>query len=384
MSQLNKTNVKETAIYIHIPFCEHKCIYCDFYSIITKDNVTSFLQALKKEINYYAGLHSSNRLITSIYFGGGTPSLMTPSYIHEIIELVKKRFTIADDIEVTLETNPGTVEKEKLNEFNEIGIDRLSIGIQSFDENELKFLTRIHDKQTAIDTVLRAKEAGFKNISIDLIFNLPGQTKKIWMNNLLTALSLPINHISTYSLILERGTILNKMVLDGKVKMQNDDYDADLYETTIDFLTQNGFYQYEVSNFAKEGFECRHNNSYWHYKDYFGFGTSAHSFINGRRYWNFSSLKKYVSEIGKNHFAVAGYEQLDDEQRLNEYVMLALRSSGLNIEEMQNFFGSNWSDNKSGYLKKLEDDNLLMRENGMIKLTKSGYAVCDEIIKNLM
>lgn len=384
MNQLNKSNVKETAIYIHIPFCEHKCIYCDFYSIITKDNVTSFLQALKKEINYYADLHLSNRLITSIYFGGGTPSLMTPSYIYEIIELVKRRFTIADDIEVTLETNPGTVEKEKLNEFNEIGIDRLSLGIQSFDENELKFLTRIHDKQTAIDTVLRAKEAGFKNISIDLIFNLPGQTKKIWMTNLLTALSLPINHISTYSLILERGTILNKMVLDGKVKMQNDDYDADLYETTIDFLTQNSFYQYEVSNFAKEGFECRHNNSYWHYKDYFGFGTSAHSFINGRRYWNFSSLKKYISEIGKNHFAVAGYEQLDDEQRLNEYVMLALRSSGLNIEEMQKFFRGNWSDNKSGYLKKLEDDNLLMRENGMIKLTKSGYAVCDEIIKNLM
>lgn len=384
MNQQNKNVRKETAVYIHIPFCEHKCIYCDFYSIITKNNVTTFLQTLKKEINYYADLHSSDRSITSIFFGGGTPSLMSPTYISEMIELVKKRFKVSADVEITLETNPGTVEQSKLSEFSKIGINRLSIGIQSFDENELKFLTRIHDKQTAIDTVLKAKESGFVNISIDLIFNLPGQTKKIWMNNLITAASLPIKHISTYSLILERGTILNKMVLDGKVKMHDDDYDADLYETTIDFLIQNGFYQYEVSNFAKEGFECRHNNSYWHYKDYFGFGSSAHSFINGKRYWNFSSLKKYISEIEKNNLAAAGSEQLNQEQKLNEYVMLALRSSGINVNEMQKLFGNGWLDEKSSYLKKLEEDNFLMKKNGLIKLTKSGYAVCDEIIKNLM
>src|SRR3989304_4521888 len=388
MNQQNNSISKETAIYIHMPFCEHKCIYCDFYSIITKDNGTSFLQALKKEINYYADIHSSDRIVNSIFFGGGTPSLMNPKYIHEIIELVRKRFTITEEVEVTLGTNPGTVEKAKLIEFNKIGINRLSIGIQSFNENELKFLTRIHDKQTAIDTVFNAKNAGFENISIYLIFNLPEQTRKVWMNNLITALSLPINHISTYSLILERGTILNKMVLDGKVKIQSaeggDDYDADLYESTIGFLTENGFNQYEVSNFAKEGYECRHNNSYWHYKDYFGFGTSAHSFIDGRRYWNFSSLKKYISEIEKNHFAVAGSEQLSYEQRLNEYVMLALRSSGINLNEMQKLFGNEWLNEEISYLEKLEEGNLLIKESGLIKLTKSGYAVCDEIIKNLM
>lgn len=384
MNQLNKDTLKETAVYIHIPFCEHKCIYCDFYSIITKDNVTSFLQALKKEINYYADLHSSDRIVTSIYFGGGTPSLMSPSYIHEIIELVKRRFEIYADVEITLETNPGTVEQTKLNEFSEIGINRLSIGIQSFDEDELKFLTRIHDKQTAVDTVFKAKEAGFENISIDLIFNLPGQTKKIWMNNLLTALSLPINHISTYSLILERGTILNKMILDGKVKIQDDDYDADLYESTIDLLTDNGFYQYEVSNFTRNGFECRHNNSYWHYRDYLGFGTSAHSFINGRRYWNYSSLKKYITEIDQNNFAIAGSEQLSNEQRLNEYVMLAFRSQGILITEMNQLFGNKWLSEKNSYLTKLEEENFLIKKNGLIKLTKFGYAVCDEIIKNLM
>jgi oxygen-independent coproporphyrinogen III oxidase len=378
------SSIKQTAVYIHIPFCEHKCIYCDFYSIITKDNITSFLHALKSEINNYADLHSFNRIITSIYFGGGTPSMMNPAYIDEIIDLIRKRFKITDDCEVTLETNPGTVEIEKLKEFYKIGVNRLSIGVQSFDEIELKFLTRIHDKKTAIDTVFKAKESGFENISIDLIFNLPRQTKEIWMNNLNTALSLPINHISAYSLILEKGTILNKMVLDGKVKIQDNDYDADLYETTIDLLSENGFEQYEVSNFAKNGHECRHNNSYWQYKDYFGFGTSSHSFINGKRWWNYSSLKRYISEIEQGNAAVAGIEDLDDEQKLNEFVMLSLRSKGLVIQEMKNLFGEVWLTEKSGYLKKLEEEKFLHRNYGLISLTKSGYCVCDEILKNLL
>ncbi len=330
----------------------------------------AFLHALKKEINYYADLHSSNRLITSIYFGGGTPSLMTPDYIREIIQLICKRFEVTKNAEITLETNPGTVKKQKLREFKEIGINRLSIGIQSFDENELKFLTRIHDKQTAIDTVFIAKESGFENISIDLIFNLPGQTKNRWMKNLETALTLPINHISTYSLILERGTILNKMVLDGKVKIQDADYDADLYETTIDFLTEKGFYQYEVSNFAKDGFECVHNNSYWHYRDYLGFGTSSHSFVDGKRYWNFSSLKKYISEIELNNHAVAGEEYPNDEQKLNEYVMLALRSRGILIDELNERFGNNWLIEKKDYLKKLEKENFLIKKNGYYQAHK--------------
>lgn len=384
MNKENKNIPKETAIYIHIPFCEHKCIYCDFYSIITKDNVDSFLNALKKEINCYADLHSSGRIITSIYFGGGTPSLMTPAYIREIIELIYKRFEVTDTVEITLETNPGTVEQAKLKEFKEIGVNRLSIGIQSFDEKELKFLTRIHDKQTAINTVYSARETGFENISIDLIFNLPGQTKERWMKNLETALTLPINHISTYSLILERGTILNKMVLDGKVKIPSDDYDAELYEITIDNLSNSGFRQYEVSNFAKDDTECRHNNTYWHYEDYFGFGTSAHSFIDGKRSWNFSSLKKYISEIENNNFAFAGYEIPDDEQRLNEYVMLALRSQGIMVDEMNNLFGMEWLNEKNEYLKKLEKENFMIIKNGFVRLTKSGYAICDEIIKNLI
>lgn len=379
-----KDKLKETAVYIHIPFCEHKCIYCDFYSIITKDNIDSFLHALKMEICYYSEINSKPRVITSIYFGGGTPSLMNPEFILEIIVLIKTRFLVSDDVEITLETNPGTVEQTKLREFFQLGINRLSIGIQSFYENDLKFLTRIHDKRTAIETVLRAKEAGFKNINIDLIFNLPEQTKDKWRRNLETAISLPVAHISAYSLILERGTILNKMVLDGKVKIQDEDHDADLYETTMDYLTQSGFNQYEVSNFAKEGFECRHNNSYWHYNDYFGFGPSAHSFIDGKRYWNYSSLRRYIAEVEKSGYALAGFEYLSDKQKLDEYILLALRSDGIKLNEMQKIFGSEWLNDKYKIFEKLKTENYLVRKDGIIKLTKSGYAICDEIIKNLL
>ena len=376
--------MKDSALYIHIPFCDHKCIYCDFYSIITTDNISTFLNALKKEIAFYSGKYSNDHTFSSIFFGGGTPSLMEPKYIGEIIQTLKSYYVVNEDAEITLETNPGTVTKEKLKEFKNVGINRISIGIQSFHEDELKFLTRIHDKDTAIKTVYNAAEIGLENINIDLIFNLPKQTKQKWQSNLETAVALPIKHISTYSLILERGTILNKLVLDGKVRMQNDDYDAELYEMTIDFLTSHGFQQYEVSNFAKPGFECRHNNAYWRYKDYLSFGTSSHSFMNGKRWWNYSSLKHYISVVDENGNAEANYEMISENQKFDEYVMLALRSSGINLSEFKKLFGENWINENNAYLKKLADQKLLNISEENISLTKSGYAVCDEILSNIL
>ena len=376
--------MKETSIYIHIPYCEHKCIYCDFYSIITNKNTGEYLKALKKEIDFFADKFSNNRKIISIYFGGGTPSLMEPHFFYELIDFISKKFYLRPDAEITIEANPGTLNKNKLRSFKDIGINRLSIGIQSFDNNELKFLTRIHDSQTAIKTVMEANDSNFENISIDLIFNLPNQTKKIWLNNLTLAVSLPIKHLSAYSLILEPGTILNKMVIDGKVKIQDEDYDADLYELTIDFLAHNGFVQYEVSNFAKPGFECIHNNSYWKYKDYLGFGTSSHSFIEGKRWWNYSSLSFYLESINKKNHAVAGEEILTKSQMLNEYVMLALRSSGLNTVDFIRRFGSNWLKEKESLIQVMIENGFMRQEENKIKLTAKGYAICDEIIKNLV
>jgi oxygen-independent coproporphyrinogen-3 oxidase len=312
---------------------------------------------------------------------------MEPEYISQIIETVKVNYTVKKDAEITLETNPGTVSFEKLEMFREIGVNRISIGIQSFDNNDLKFLTRIHNSETAIRTVNDAAEAGFENISLDLIFNLPGQTKKKWKKNLEQAIRLPIKHISVYSLILERGTILNKMVLDGIVKIEDADYDAELYQTTIEFLTSKGFYQYEVSNFAKPGFECVHNNAYWHYTDYFGFGTSAHSFIDGKRWWNFSSLKMYIDKIEQSGDAIAGSETISPDLAINEYIMLELRSSGLNLKKLEDRFGSQieeWLKKKYPYFELLKNQNFVTIDSSTIKLTAAGYAICDEILKELL
>lgn len=379
--------MKQTACYVHIPFCDHKCIYCDFYSIITSDNIQSFLKCLNKEIKYYSDKYSDDRELISIYFGGGTPSLMEPVYISEIIKNIRKNFEVRQTAEITLETNPGTVSLEKLKVFLASGINRISIGIQSFENDELKFLTRIHDSETAIKTVNNAAEAGFENISLDLIFNLPGQTKSKWIKNLEQAVKLPIKHISAYSLILERGTILNKMVLDGKVKIADEDYDAELYETTIEFLTSNGFYQYEVSNFANPGFECLHNNAYWHYNDYFGFGTSAHSFLDGKRWWNLSSLKMYIDKIEESGDAIAGSEIISSEKAMDEYIMLDLRSSGLNLNMFINRFGNQgteWLKNKYPYFELLKNQNFVMINDAKIKLTDKGYAICDEILAEIL
>ena len=376
--------MKNSALYIHIPFCDHKCIYCDFYSIIISDNVSAYLKSLKREIEYFSRLYSEDRIFTSIFFGGGTPSLMEPKYLKEILDHLRKYFAIDDNAEITMETNPGTVDKSKLKLFKDAGINRITIGIQSFDEKELNFLTRIHDKQTAIHTVYNAAEVGIDNISVDLIFNLPNQTKEKWIENLETVIRLPIKHLSAYSLILERGTILNKLVLDKKVTMQNDDYDADLYETTIDFLVSNGFYQYEVSNFTKPGFECVHNNAYWRYRDYLSFGTSSHSFVDGKRWWNYSSLKKYISEIELNNHAIMNSEIISKEQMHDEYVMLALRSSGLDINDYRKRFSDDWIKKNYAYFKLLENEHHLSIDNNWIKLTAKGYSVCDEILKNIL
>lgn len=376
--------MKESSIYIHIPFCDHKCIYCDFYSLITHDSIQIYLDALKKEIEYFARDFSSGRKFTTIFLGGGTPSLLAPHQIEEIIYQLKRNFTVSEDAEITLETNPGTVDEKKLKDFLKAGINRISIGIQTFDDEELKFLTRIHNKQTAIETVWLAKEVGFKNISVDLIFNLPKQTKEKWLLNLQTAISLPINHLSAYSLILERGTILNKLVLDKKVTLQDEDYDAELYELTIDFLTRNNFIQYEVSNFALNGFECRHNLAYWKHKDYLGFGTSAHSFVNGKRWWNYSSLKFYMEAVLKKGNAVIGEEILSKQQMKEEYIMLALRSNGLNVNEFNQKFGLDWYKKKEHQIKTYLENELLISRNDKLVLTPKGYVVCDEIVTNFI
>lgn len=376
--------MKDLSIYIHIPFCDHKCIYCDFYSIVNYRHTDDYLEAIITEIKNGGSRYSGGRIVKSVFFGGGTPSFMAPEYIGKIISTLRDNFQFADDCEVTLETNPGTVTGDKLSGFKDAGINRISIGIQSFDDEELKFLTRIHSSETAQETVKLAAASGFEDISIDLIFNLPGQTKEMWLKNLNTAVSLPITHISAYSLILEKGTILNKMVLDGKVNMQDADYDAELYSETIKFFTAEGFGQYEVSNFAKPGNECYHNNIYWNYGEYLGFGTSAHSFMEGRRFWNYSSLTFYLEAIKNKNNAEAGFEVLTNHQKKEEYIMLTLRSSGIDKTALPPFFNIRDFEYIKNRIELLNIKEYFNITENKISLNPSGYAVGDEIITELL
>ncbi|MCE1188422.1 MAG: radical SAM family heme chaperone HemW [Ignavibacteria bacterium] len=375
--------MQNSALYIHVPFCAHKCIYCDFYSIITPGKENDFIAVLEQEIQYYSVLYGKSHHFDTIFFGGGTPSLLTPAQIERILTSLHSAFSISSQPEITLESNPGTLSNEKLRGFRAAGVNRLSIGIQSFQERDLEFLTRIHSAEQAGTAVLEATRAGFDNINIDLIFNLPGQTSDLWLENLETAVNLPVNHISAYSLILEHGTILNKLVLDGKVTMQDTDYDADLYEITIEYLARHGYTQYEVSNFCKPGFECKHNNHYWHYDDYLSFGPSAHSFVHNTRWHNYTALSQYHAAILRVGHAQAGSEKITPAMAAEEYIMLALRSNGLDTHIFSQKFGAELLNTNKALFSQLLHEGFISKQGDILRLTPKGYAVCDEILERL-
>ena len=374
--------MKELACYIHVPFCKHKCIYCDFYSVIKFQNVDNYIESLKIEIEYYAKKFSKTHKIKTVFWGGGTPSILEPKIINEILMMLNDKFRFSKNAEITLEANPGSLNFNKLQELKLAGINRLSVGVQSFNNKDLEYLTRIHKSEEAYEIINKAKEAGINNISLDLIFNLPKQTKKKWLKNLDIATSLPINHISCYSLIVEPGTILNKQILDGKVKLNDEDYDADLYQITIDYLNKKGFEQYEVSNFAKKGYRSQHNLFYWEYKDYLGLGPSAHSLVNGVRWSNYTSLSYYLEAIKNNNNAQMSIETLTPKQKLEEFIIMGLRATGINLKKLK-LIAPNWIDENYRTLSFLEQKGYIIITDDSIKLTSLGYPICDEILLNL-
>lgn len=374
--------MKELACYIHVPFCKHKCIYCDFYSVIKFQNVDNYIESLKIEIEYYAKKFSKTHKIKTVFWGGGTPSILEPKIINEILMMLNDKFRFSKNAEITLEANPGTLNFNKLQELKLAGINRLSVGVQSFNNKDLEYLTRIHKSEEAYEIINKAQEAGINNISLDLIFNLPKQTKKKWLKNLDIATSLPINHISCYSLIVEPGTILNKQILDGKVKLNDEDYDADLYQITIDYLNKKGFEQYEVSNFAKKGYRSQHNLFYWEYKDYLGLGPSAHSLVNGVRWSNYTSLSYYLEAIKNNNNAQMSIETLTPKQKLEEFIIMGLRATGINLKKLK-LIAPNWIDENYRTLSFLEQKGYIIITDDSIKLTSLGYPICDEILLNL-
>ncbi len=381
------------SLYIHIPFCEHKCIYCDFYSIAPGEGLVRselptgrFLEALKKEIELRAPAGNSGTSYNTVFFGGGTPSMLSSQELGAILEHLAGHFSIEPDAEFTVETNPGTVNHQKLQEFHSIGINRLSIGVQSFHDDDLHFLTRIHSSREAKRCVHDAYAAGFRNVSIDLIFSLPSQTTERWISNLNQALELNPSHMSCYSLIVEPNTPLFRMVERKQVSLLQADADAAMYEMTIRYLTQHGYEQYEVSNFAKPGFKSLHNKSYWEHTDYLGFGPSAHSFtLRSRnadapeRSWNVANLSSYCLKLEMGQLPVVGMEHLTVDQLVEEEIFLGLRSEGIDLDRFRTRFGKDLVTEHELQVRDLLESRMAVVDNGKLRLTAKGYPLCDEI-----
>lgn len=348
-----------------------------------------FLASLELEIVRRAEEFSSQESIETIFFGGGTPSLLSKEQLEKIFNLLAKHYRIESNAEITCESNPGTVEQQKLNDFRAVGFNRISFGIQSFYEDDLKFLTRIHSAEEAERAVDNAYRAGFDNVNVDLIFALPNQTPGRWRENLRRAIALRPKHISAYALIVEEQTPLAAMVKNKLVAPLPDEEDAVLYEMTIETLTANGYRQYEVSNFAQPGYECRHNINYWNHSNYLSFGPSAHSFWKngttaGKRWWNVRSIQSYCDAISRGEFPVVGSEEIDAQKFLHEEIFLGLRSNGIDVDKVQLLFGNSFLGKKESLLKELEREGFIQRPNNIIALTAKGYSICDEIAGKMM
>ena len=371
-------------IYLHIPFCEKKCVYCDFYSLENMEHKDIFVSILKEEIIAGAQHHAQYmRPATSIFFGGGTPSLLMPDQIASIMDTLRMHVPLHAEAEITMECNPGTITKESLLGYKNSGINRLSFGIQSFNQEELNFLHRIHSPQEGKEAVRIAREAGFDNINIDIIFALPNQSIDSWTSTLEQAIALNTEHISAYSLIFEEKTPLFSMLQKGLVKPQDEERDAELYAITIDALTKAGYEQYEVSNFAKPDFRCNHNRTYWQAKEYLAFGPSAHGFIHKVRYWNFRNLKRYFEAVRLNGIGEASSEELTDHNILYEAAFLGIRSEGLSKRRFLEEFDINIYSSLINHLDKDIFNEYLeiieLQEDTIIKLNSAGFAICDEI-----
>ena len=364
---------KQFSVYIHIPFCEQKCLYCDFASFVCGEQVKEkYFNALVNEIekSHYSGK------VKTIYFGGGTPSSVDEKYIKMVLDAIKKKFEIAKYAEVTIECNPNSVRLEKLSFYKKIGINRISFGVQSLQNKTLKKIGRLHDKRQALEAIKLAKEAGFKNISADLMIGLPEQTRGQLLSDARELITLGINHISTYMLQLEGEAPITKMVERGEIVVPNDDRCVELYENLTKFLSENGFERYEISNFAKDKRYSKHNLAYWQRKEYLGFGLSAHSFVNGKRFANSKKMQDYLNY--KNIVT----EKLSKEDEITEIIMLGLRCKfGFSLKGLKHF---GYDITKNEAYEQFLQKNILIKHGDLVKLNEKYYGVSNSVICELL
>ena len=367
--------MKELGFYLHIPFCKSKCIYCDFNSFAQKDDfIEPYIKAVKKEIEEYAK-QNKDVLIKTIYIGGGTPSYIKEKYIKEIIETIRSNFEIIPNAEITIEINPGTVNRRKLNTYYKAGINRLSIGLQSTNDKLLKQLGRVHDFEDFLETLRLANTIGFSNISADCMIGLPNQTIYDVEETLNVLINLRLTHISVYSLIVEPNTPLEKKINSGELKLPDEEIERYMYWFAKRKLEENGYLHYEISNFAKPLFRSKHNLDCWNQKEYKGFGVSASSYENGIRYTNISSIEKYVENMQNGQFK-KNYiveEKQDREVMMKEYMLLGLRKiTGVSINQFRKKFGTIPIFKYNKEITKLTNEGLIESNGINIRLTKKG------------
>ncbi|MCP4581547.1 MAG: radical SAM family heme chaperone HemW [candidate division Zixibacteria bacterium] len=366
-------------IYIHVPFCMAKCQYCDFYSIVGNETtVDGFAGALLSEIEILGRSKWKERVYNTIYFGGGTPPLLGDKNISRVLQSIRGRFNISPRSEIAMEINPETSSPEFFQALREFGLNRLSIGVQSFDNDQLQILGRIHSVNSAVEAIDNAFAAGFENISLDLIFGIPGQSIESWRATLDQAIAKNPTHISAYGLTIEKGTPYHKMVDSGELALVDDDNQAEMYSATNEMLSSAGYKRYEVSNFAKPGFECRHNFKYWRDDKYVGLGPSAHSYDGEKRTANQKNLDKYIANLGKGKLPISFRETLTDKQRAEEWLLLGLRlAEGIDYNLAKEVINDQVKTDfiKQGYLRK---------KLNKIALTDKGFLMADEIIVKLL
>ena len=362
---------KHIGIYIHIPFCKQKCYYCDFVSYCNKDNlIEKYIQAVKKEIQ----LQEIIKEIDTIYIGGGTPSYIDAKYIKEILEEIKTK-NISKEAEITIEVNPGTVTLDKLQEYKNCGINRLSIGLQSTQNNLLKTIGRIHNFEEFLETYKMARKVGFKNINVDLMLGLPNQKISDLKESLEKVLELKPEHISVYSLIVEENTPIADKIEKNELILPEEETERNMYWYVKNTLELNGFHHYEISNFAKKGFESKHNLNCWEQQEYIGIGTAAHSYVENVRYSNTENLEKYIDNIeqGTPENNKIIHEVQNENDKKKEFMLLGLRKiDGIKISEFKKVFGDNPIYLFRNELKKLSDEELIEIDDDIIRLTNKG------------
>lgn len=360
-------------LYIHIPFCIKKCEYCDFVSFSDcYHKEAAYLSALTEEMKIYR-----SEAVDTVYIGGGTPTSLTTQGLEFLMENIFRYFDVADDAEITMECNPGTCNLEKLKALRTAGVNRLSIGVQSFNDAELSTIGRIHNAADAIACAVDAKFAGFKNISLDIMFGLPLQTTETLRYTLIKAFSAGVNHISCYSLILEEGTPLFERVRTRQLYLPSEDAEVQMYNVACDMLEKSGYHQYEISNFARSGFESRHNLKYWDCTEYIGCGCAAHSYYNNQRYTNTTDLDEYIASPLKK-YDVTGLSVRD---KMSEFMFLGLRKTqGVSAKDFESRFGSTFYFEFNEPIKKYLDLGLLEKDGDFLRFTPKGLRLSNTVL----